>query len=696
MVRSELPLGFSCSPDNDLYAVLASSGYRFPRFDAPDEAVDGVPSGGGLLIMADGYPVTTTEVDETILTKAAERGVRTYIEFPASLPGVEIGPPRAAEWERGIVTSDAFDPLLGRLTILDLHACRFLPMRAEDPLLAIGRVAGLDRAVYGLPKEAYPLLFRHPRYDALIASTKLSHFVTARYSPTQAWKFIWQTILGLLAPGRGIPEFTWVPTVRPSYGKEGMLPRNAERLAFRRGLEWFINSGLLLGEELGTTGAVAQGGRSPTSWEGPAKDGRGGLMEGFASLINPDGTQLMHRSLRADCIGEGAGALSFGGLIRKGHPGPRIARNLLDYIFFRSVFAKGPRADPKSPSFGLLSWGVSPPADSIYYGDDNARAMLGMVAAISMLRCERWNEPLLRCLLANLRTTGSKGFRGWRLEEPELQERGWRHFYNRPEIFYAPHYEAYLWACYLWAFRQTRYEPFLSKARTGIRMMMEAYPGEWRWTNGIAQERARMILPLAWLVRVEDTRENREWLRLMGREVSAQQDRCGAIREELGGPGKGSYGPPKSNEDYGRHEATVLQQNGDPICDMLYTSNFAFLGLHEAAVATGEALFVRAEDRLARFLCRIQMTSERHPELDGAWCRASDFQKWDYWGSNADAGWGVWSVESGWTQSWIVSVLAMRQMKTCLWDLSAGIDLDRHLKKLVGMMFECESEDNLC
>ena len=675
MVRSNPPLAFSCSPDNDLYAVLVSRGRRFPRFDAPEEAVDQVPRGAGLLIMADDYPGRTTEVDEDVLTTASQKAVRAYIEYPASLPEIEAGPPRAAQWERGIVASNAFEPHLQRLTILDLHGCQFVPMRAQDPLLAVGRVAGLDHAVYGLPKECHALLFKHPHYDALISSTKLSHFVTARYSPTHAWKFIWQTVLGLLAPGKRMPQIAWVPTVRPSYSNRESLPRDAERLAFRRGLEWFINSGLLLRSHAGGTEEVRKG-----------VAGAGGLMEGFASLINPDGSQPMHRGLRTDCIGEGAGALSFGGMIRKDHPGPGIARNLVDYIFSRSILAQGPRADPMSPSFGLLSWGSSPPSDSIYYGDDNARAMLGMIAAISMLGSERWNELLLRCLLANLRTTGSKGFRGWRIEEPELQEKGWRHFHDRPIAFYAPHYEAYLWACYLWAFHQTQYEPFLSKTRMGIRMMMEAYPEEWTWTNGIAQERARMILPLAWLVRVDDTPQHREWLRLMGREVSALQDRCGAIREELGGLGKGSYGPPTSNEDYGKHEATVLQANGDPICDMLYTSNFAFLGLHEAAAATKEALFIRAEDRLAEFLCRIQMSSKKHPELDGAWCRAFDFGKWDYWGSSADAGWGVWSIESGWTQSWIVSVLAMRQMKTSLWDMSAGIDMGKHLKKLMQRM----------
>jgi hypothetical protein len=172
----------------------------------------------------------------------------------------------------------------------------------------------------------------------------------------------------------------------------------------------------------------------------------------------------------------------------------------------------------------------------------------------------------------------------------------------------------------------------------------------------------------------------------MGEEVVALQDRSGALREELGGPGMGSYGPPRTNEDYGKHEATLLQENGDPICDMLYTTNFAFLGLHEAAAATGDELFGRAEDELAEFLCRVQTRSEDHPELDGAWYRAFDFRRWDYWGSNADAGWGVWSIESGWTQGWIVSVLGLRRLGTSLWDLSGGTGIGKNFDALLGAM----------
>jgi hypothetical protein len=215
---------------------------------------------------------------------------------------------------------------------------------------------------------------------------------------------------------------------------------------------------------------------------------------------------------------------------------------------------------------------------------------------------------------------------------------------------------------------------------------MDAYPDAWHWTNGIQQERARMLLPLAWLVRLDDTDEHRAWLRTITGDLLAHQEACGAIREEIGAAGHGAYGPPASNADYGTSEAPLIQQNGDPLCDLLYTTNFAMVGLHEAAAATGDRVYARATDRLARFLCRIQVRSAAHPELDGGWFRAFDVRRWAYWASNADVGWGAWSIESGWTQGWITAVLGLRQLRTSFWDLTAGSRIGAHLDALLPVM----------
>jgi hypothetical protein len=213
-------------------------------------------------------------------------------------------------------------------------------------------------------------------------------------------------------------------------------------------------------------------------------------------------------------------------------------------------------------------------------------------------------------------------------------------------------------------------------------MTMDKYTDGWRWTNGLAQEKARILLPLAWLVRAKDTPKHRAMLRKAVNGLLALQDKCGAIREELGLPGKGRYPPPKSNEAYGRNEASLIATNGDRVCDLLYTSNFAFLGLREAAAATGDKDIIEAENKLAGLLCRIQVTSEAQPAVDGGWFRAFDFGRWEHWASNADHGWGAWAIESGWTQGWITAVLAMRQMKTSLWDLTHGSRIERHFERL--------------
>merc|ERR1711871_1793771 len=68
------------------------------------------------------------------------------------------------------------------------------------------------------------------------------------------------------------------------------------------------------------------------------------------------------------------------------------------------------------------------------------------------------------------------------------------------------------------------------------------------------------------------------------------------------------------------------------------------------------------------------VTPEVHPELDGAWFRAFDFGKWDYWSSDNDWGYGPWVTDSGWTNGWIATGLAMRAANTTLWDIMNLVD----------------------
>jgi hypothetical protein len=701
-VRTAEPEGapdlvFSCRPGNDLFWVLRAAGIRCDRRDSPADAVAAARQGAAVLVLAEDYPGKATVLDPAILAEAKGKGLRVYIEFPAALPGLDVGAPRRAGVERAVIASDFFGPALPRGRILAIHGLHFTPLRAEKAAVVAARVAGFDEAVFGLPAETWPILFEAPGGGLLVATTKLSGFVTGRSAPRDAWEALWAGVLRWLRPGVAPPAIAWTPTVRPAYGPRDPLPPDAEAEALRRGVEWFPRSKLLLHpSRLAEVDRAALGsGLLPAPPPGaPSGDGSLGILEAPLSIIGHDGSQMQSVSRRGDCTGEAAMALALGGKVLGSPEPPAVARRLLDFWHLASDARKKERGDPSHGAYGLIAWGVGSPAWYVAnYGDDNARLLLGTLAAAAVLGEDRWDEAAMMCLLANLRTTGRLGFRGDRIDIPELAG-GWERFFRRSIVSKAPHFEAHLWACFLWAYHQTGDRLFLDRARSAIRITMDAYPGGWRWTNGLAQERARILLPLAWLVRVEDAPEHRAWLRKAVGGLLSLQDGCGAIREELGPPGQGMMPPPASNEAYGTAEASLIQANGDPVADLLYTTNFAFLGLHEAAAA-GDGAAREGEEKLARFLVRIQVRSEEHPSLDGGWFRAFDFRRWEHWGSNADAGWGAWSIESGWTQGWITAVLALRRLGTSFWDLTEASRIERHHPRLREAMIPRSVEESL-
>ncbi len=681
---SAATLVFSCRADNDLFAALpASVRRRAARFVEPAAAVAAAPEGAGVLVLADGYPDRTTALDDALFREASRKGLRLFVEFPSRLPGVDPGEPRRTEWERAVVASEAFGPELPALSILAVHDCRFLPVRAGAAHLVIARVAGFDRAVFGLPEKTFPLLFE-ARPGLLVATAKISQFVTARYAPAASWARIWEWILDRIDPEATGHRLEWHPVVAPSFGPEDGLPGTAEKKALRRGIDWYSRARMLVHpswSRIYDEDAAAWTDRvGPMPGEDrPAGDGSLGVLEGFNAAILYDGSQRVRWWRRNDCTGEVAGAMAVAGRALKDRRALETAARLGDWLYDRSIMSRGERADPAAPGYGLIGWNDVPrywkdlDGYGVYYGDDNARSMLGIMAAAGSLKTGRWDARLARCLLANLRLTSRRGFQPDRIDEAPLEKAGWRSYFGGDVVSLAPHYQGYLWACFLRAHKASGFALFFERSLAGIRAMMEAYPALWTGPSDMQIARARMILPLAWLVRVDDTPEHRAWLRRITADMLKRRDtRSGAIGQDLPGPAMSEAPPPASNEAYGTTEAPLIQSADDPCADLLYATNFAFLGLHEAAAATGDPFYREAEDRLADFLCRAQVRSSKRPELDGAWFRAFDFRRWEYWASNADAGWGAWAIESGWSQSWITAVLALRRLETSLWDITAA------------------------
>jgi hypothetical protein len=687
----EHKLVFACAAENDLYQVLTAKDAAYPRYATAAEAIRAAAEGSGVLILADGYPEKTTRVELPLFEEAARKKLRLYLEYPTQLPGMSVGLPKPTRCERGVITSEIFGEQLKPMRIAMINGCRYVPINAASPHIVLAKVAGVDSAVFGLKDVvAEPMLFDHPRGNLLVATTKLSHFVTGRYLPVDAWRTIWQTILDRLQPGGPAARLRWTPIVRPSFGRDEPLPADAEVQALRRSADWMIHSRILRHASWPKE-ALDRALRYNTVREMPAADwplgdGALGILEGFSSTIRADGSQPMRYAVRNDCTTEVAMQLALEGAVEARPEHTKIAARLLDYIFSTSGLAAGPRADPKSASYGLVGWALDHPGS--YWGDDNARALLAIGAVSALLQEARWNEATVRCILANLRTTGIHGFRPSCVTEDQLQAQGWKAYWTGRHVHYSPHMQAWIWACYLWLYEQTRFEPLLARTKTGMRMMMDAYPARWDWClRSGTIERSRLLLPLAWLVRVDDTPEHRRWLRQIGEDLLALQDASGAIREVIGDGGPGI----KSNAAYGASETSLIQSDGDPVCDMLYSCNFALIGLHEASAATGDPIYAQAEDQLARFLCRIQIRSERHPELDGAWYRAFNFRNWEYWASNSDWEWGPWCTETGWCQPWIAGTFALRQQKTSLWDLVQKVNLRQPFDRLRPQMLPDET-----
>lgn len=671
--------------ENDLAVQLKSEGYNIIICNTPEEAVDKAPEGGSVMILSSGYPETTTIISSEIEKEIKSKNIRCYAEFVSAVgDSVISSKPEELHLERAVVSSNILGGELYPCTILGLNHSFILPVKGCPALIVTAKVIGFDRAELGLDETPVnPLLFFF-NDNILLASSKLSGFASQRFTPEKLWNQTFEYITGWVTHSEKTPKFkNRLSYVQPMYDSVHPLTAEERRKSIEKGIEWFYNGHFFLSEE-----SKPVFDKYETSYAyGPAlvsdtKDGDGsmGVLEGHGSVIRYDGKQDYRYWLRNDVQGEVAFAMSVAGKYLNKPEYMKVAENITNMSF--DLFTRGSRRDKSNPNYGLMSWINLYP--NIYYGDDNARALLGYIMTEKFVQNEEWRRKITECIIANFRTSSVQGYRGspGMLEE-DITRNGWRHYYESDYVNPHPHFESWIWACYLWLYDKTKYEPLLEKARKGIQTTMAAYPGKWHWTNGIQQERARMILPLAWLQRVEPTEEHKKWLTTMIDDLLKSQVECGAIREQMGDPSLNFVGEAKTNDDYGRYEASLIYKNGDPVSDMLYTTNFAFFALNEAVALTDNPQYKISLEKMRDFLVRIQVSSDKFKDVDGAWFRGFNFENWDYWADNADNGWGAWCTLTGWIQSWIVGTQVMIDMNTTYWDMTSDSKVGECIDEVV-------------
>eukprot|EP00948_MAST-09A_sp_MAST-9A-sp1_P000043 g43.t1 len=698
-------------------------------FESLDSAVTKISNQTSLIYLADAS--TSEHIDLypelAVLKKAQSKGIRIFVEF-ATHPFNDGSPTQVqtSTLERIVVPPNShirtFNKNVREYALLNVHSVNFTDLNSPSSLknsfdtdLFLAKVAGFDYAPYGLnDTTAYPFLIRYLPSSGLpnlmISAAPLSSFVTQRFAPTHLWEITLSYILNFL--NDQTPSLHFQQAVHPSYPSPTELPTlppKAEIESVSRGVDWFIKSGMLPNVQF--TFALAKQRASNPTLNAPPQvipddvlrkpgDGRFGVLEGYQKTIVAGGKQLISSNLRNDCTCETAMSFALRQslvdqdiLLQRDQDNEpsygSIGRNLLNFAWFHSTWSQGwcpgqtslyANADAEGNVMGLISWATGKTAMQLYYSDDNARSLLAGLATRGALDDARWDSIIASAVLANLRSHGKSGF-----------------------TESSSNFQAYIWAVFLRMYDLTGFEPLLDCAQKAIETMMMNYPSMWVATsNGIAVQKARMLLPLAWLFKVTGSPKHEAFLDLMVHEVLDRQDPVtGAIREEATNSSWNSSATIPDNANYGTFEAPLNQFNSDPVSDLLYTSNFALLGLHEAAYVmaihngTKSAAYKSAEDRLANLLIRAQTrsicndtTPNRwcHNELDGAFYRAFDYQMWEFWASDSDIGWGAWSVETGWTQSWITSVLSLRLMKKSLWEISTrGPNQDKALKEEVLM-----------
>jgi hypothetical protein len=702
-------LVFVCSPDNDLYRVVSAEGEKCLHFVSIMQMLNQTPEGSGVLILADGYPQTTTDFPNDFWELAQEKQLRLYIEYPTAVPGVELGRPVFSKTgpfgsivERIVVTSHVFGPELERMSILSSWNCHYLPVTIENPHMVLAHVAGYDKAVLGLPEQVHPLFFEAVEGRILVSTTKLSNMITARPGPQAAWRRVWQMILGWLEPNVSW-RLEWEPLVRSAYGPDEILPAQAETELMKWAGRWIVDSRLLVhpSDERHLKSLYEAPLALPDDWQ--VGNGSRGILESYSpKQIFLDGRQPVGGTIRTDSVCQSAMVAAFCGQLLENKTYTDIATNLLDFTFFHSELFANPSPQADDPLDGLLRWCTQPNASSLFFSDDNARSILGALAAGAALNTDRWEEAILTAILADLRTTGRKGFRPNKcLERDDVLRYGWRYYWEYDGIDLYAHFHATIWSVFLWLYDKTGFLPLLERARCGLTEMMTRDHGQWKAEGGrLDSEYAHLLLPLAWLVRVDDCEQHRAWLDRVARFLIDHQDPCGAIYQVVANQESTEIRPEQrriivhplgKNEEYGQEEVPIVYQTGDPGTDLLYTLNFAFLGMHEAARATGNSNYARSAERMADFLIRVQTRSEARPELSGTWYRGFDFKRWDYWGSDGDWGYGVLTTQTGWTHSLITATFALRQWDTSLWDLTKSSTIGRRFQAIRSRMIPDEA-----
>lgn len=375
-------------------------------------------------------------------------------------------------------------------------------------------------------------------------------------------------------------------------------------------------------------------------------DGKGGAKEGLSHAIDKNGSQATAACIRTDCTGECAGALRLYAAV-SGDTAAKAQADALEDFVFDVMQVKGGICD------GMLRW--TEHSFGACYQDDAARAMLPTLYACAYHGQERHFDDACRALDFLVATTAKDGTRVPRTNSWEMNEETVAQLHDAKHGCISAHYNAYYHAALLPAYVKCRKAVYLDTAVKGLETLMAAYP-ETRREHSETQEYCRLILPLAVLYAVTGKETHKAFLYRVANDLQKFRHKCGGYCEWDTG-----YKATRSRES--TTECSLLTENGDPVADMLYSSNWLPLGFALAYRATDDAYFEKLWKDSVTFCIRTQIVSA-DKRIDGSWCRAFDMDRWEAYACPHDVGWAACASESGWTDAEIL----MGMMLLSLWE----------------------------
>ena len=597
-------------------------------------AVDRIPIADALSLRLDDYDAFCILADGAVL----DPRLRVRLETENN-KGKRIFAEALNSWG-GIYSADPVDTTRSRLAVVAGEGDDGIPGLAVGDLLD-DQSNRMMQPYYGVPDLKPLLVYRdhiiaHRHWNAereeilknsrlglftigdsvMMCTFELHNFSRARFAPRKSWETLIRYIAHWLTGAETfvMPE----PTVHHDFDTD--LTDDAVFESFRwdaveRGIGW-LNRFLIDG-------------------------GRGGIKEGLRHNIDPDGHQTTANSVRTDCCGEALGAFRFYAALTGGEAYDGIADNLADFVL-------GPMQVQGGMFDGMLRW--TDTAWQVCYQDDVARALLPMLYDCLLFGHKKRFDDICRALDFLVRTTAKDGCRVSRTDAPNLTEDGIRALREAEHGAPSAHYNAYYHAALLLAYRIGGNQTYLDVARRGLETIMNAYPLTQR-EQSETEEMCRLILPLAALY---DCTHDARHLSMLDRVTSDLE----AHRHPAGGFCEWDTGYKANCSRESRGECSLLTENGDPIADLLYSTNWLPIGFAYAYHVTGDEKFRDLWRNTVAFCIRAQIRSD-DATVDGSWCRAFDMELEEIYSCPHDVGWAACCSETGWTDAEILMGLMM-------------------------------------